>query len=99
MEGTGRDEVEALYGDAKDHFNTFIAKAKTDGRFASDVKDAKDRIIVIDDAIETFKKMDQIEKEAEAIARQEAEEARKERERLLELERKAQEQTGSRGRF
>lgn len=99
VEGTDRDQMEVLYGDAKKHFNRFISMAGKTPRFSGDVSDAKDRIIVIDDAIETFKNMDRIEEQAREIDRQEAEQAKEDRERLLELERKAQEQASDRGRF
>lgn len=97
MDGVDQAKIEEFYGIAKKHYNKFISMAESDKSRAAQVQDAKDRIIVIDDAIETFRKMEELQKQADALAKQEAEEAKKERERLLELERKAREAAGGGG--
>ena len=97
MDGVDQAKIEEFYGVAKKHYNKFISMAESDKNRAAEVQDAKDRIIVIDDAIETFRKMEELQKQADELARIEAEEAKKERERLLELERKAKEASGGGG--
>ncbi|NJK31018.1 MAG: tetratricopeptide repeat protein, partial [Deltaproteobacteria bacterium] len=104
---TGQDnleqaDIEKLYNVAKEHYGKFIKAAEGDKRYAEAVKDASDRIIIIDDAINTFRVMEQLEKEAKAI-QEAAEKAEQERrKRLLELEKQAagpgwSERDGARG--
>lgn len=96
---TGQDnleqaDIEKLYNVAKEHYGKFIKAAEGDKRYAEAVKDASDRIIIIDDAINTFRVMEQLEKEAKAI-QEAAEKAEQERrKRLLELEKQAAAQGG-----
>ncbi|TPV92865.1 MAG: tetratricopeptide repeat protein [Myxococcales bacterium FL481] len=85
----GPKEIEALYNTAKKHYNKSISVAGSDKDYADGVTDAKERVVVIDDAIETFRVMEELEKQAKALEKQAAEEAAKERKRLLELEEKA----------
>jgi Flp pilus assembly protein TadD len=84
-------QLEEFYNVAKKHYGKFIAMAENDKDYKDQVQDAKDRIIIIDDAIETFRKMEELEKQAEELRKQEEAAAQKERERLKELERKARE--------
>lgn len=90
----GQDDVdqaaiEAYYNTAKEHYGKFIKMAEGNKDLADSVKDAQDRIIIIDDAIATFRLMEELERKAKEIeekARKAEEERRK---KLLEMEQKA----------
>jgi tetratricopeptide (TPR) repeat protein len=90
QEGVEQADIEKFYNTAKEHYGKFIKAAEGDKRYAEAVKDASDRVIIIDDAIATFRVMEKLQKEAEEIARK-AEEAEKERrKKLLEMEKAAE---------
>jgi tetratricopeptide (TPR) repeat protein len=91
QDNVDQKQIEEFYNVAKKHYAKFIAMAENDKAFKDTVQDAKDRIIIIDDAIETFRKMEELEKQAEELRKKEEEAAKKEHDRLLELERKARE--------
>jgi tetratricopeptide (TPR) repeat protein len=91
QDSVDQKQIEEFYNVAKKHYGKFIAMAENDKEYKDQVQDAKDRIIIIDDAIETFRKMEELEKQAEELRKQEEAAAQAERERLKELERKARE--------
>ena len=72
-----------------------MAKSAKRGRSLDEdkklVADAKLRVIIIDEAFAAFREMEELEKKMKELARIEAEQAKAERERLLELERLARE--------
>jgi tetratricopeptide (TPR) repeat protein len=91
QDGVEKEQIEAFYNVAKKHFAKVVAVGASNKAYAHEVKDSKDRMIIIDDAIATFRIMEELERKAAEIAKKEAADAKKEMERLLELERKAAE--------
>jgi tetratricopeptide (TPR) repeat protein len=89
QDGVDQKQIEEFFNIAKKHYGKFIAMAGSRKEFKASVADAKDRVIIIDDTILTFRKMEELQKKADELAKKEAAENKKERERLLELERKA----------
>ena len=69
--------IGTAYNVAKKHFGNVVAKGGSNKKFAHEVQDSKDRIIIIDDAIATFRIMEELERKAAEIAKKEEEEAAK----------------------
>ncbi len=89
QDGVDKVQIEGYYNTAKKHFGKAVSLAATNKDYEHVVKDSKDRIIIIDDTIATFRVMEDLEKKAAEIAAAEAAANKKERERLLALEKKA----------
>ncbi len=90
QDGVEQAEIEKFYNTAKEHYGKFMKAAEGDKRYADAVKDALDRVAIIDDAISTFRVMEKLEAEAKKI-QEAAEAAEKERrKKLLELEKAAE---------
>ncbi len=90
----GQDDVdqvalEAYYNKAKEHYQKFLKMAEGDKKLAAAVKDSLDRIAIIDDAIQTFRVMEDLEKRAAEIAAQEKKAEQERIQKLLDLEKKA----------
>lgn len=79
-------DIEKFYNTAKEHYGKFMKAAEGDKRYAAAVKDALDRVAIIDDAISTFRKMEQLEAEVKKIqdAADKAEKERREKLRKME---------------
>ena len=90
----GQDDVEQaqleeFYNIAKEHCGKFNKMAEGNKRYADTVKDCLDRVAIIDDAIQTFRVMEQLEKKAAELAALEKKQEDDRRKRLLELEQQA----------
>ena len=87
----GDDEaLNSLYAKARGDYQTFIDGASGRPELAEAVADAKDRIVIIDDTIETIAKMKELEKAMIELERKAALEKQAEIERLLALEAQGQ---------
>jgi len=84
-------KIEEYYNIAKDHCGKFNKMAEGDKQYADTVKDCLDRIAIIDDAIQTFRVMEELERKAAELAELERKQEEERRQRLLELEQKAME--------
>ena len=82
-------KIEEYYKIAKGHFAKFKEVAGSNKEYKALVPDADLRVIIIDEAFETFRKMEELQKQAEELAKLEAKAAEEERQRLLELEKQA----------
>lgn len=80
----------SVYEESKGYYETFIRGASNQPKLASAVGDAKDRIIIIDDTIETIEKMRALEDEVRRIEQEEQRRREARRKELLEKERQAQ---------
>lgn len=90
QDGVEQADIEKFYNTAKDHYGKFMKAAEGDKRYAEAVKDALDRVAIIDDAIATFRVMEKLEAEAKKI-QEAAEKAEAERrKKLLEMEKAAE---------
>ncbi|MFV8751268.1 tetratricopeptide repeat protein [Nannocystaceae bacterium ST9] len=90
QDGVEQADIEKFYNTAKEHYGKFMKAAEGDKRYAEAVKDATDRVAIIDDAISTFRVMEKLEAEAKKI-QEAAEKAEKERRaKLLEMEKAAE---------
>ena len=90
----GQDDVEQaqleeFYNIAKEHCGKFNKMAEGNKKYADTVKDCLDRVAIIDDAIQTFRVMEQLEKKAAELAALEKKQEDDRRKRLLELEQQA----------
>jgi tetratricopeptide (TPR) repeat protein len=79
------EALTATYEQAREHFQTFVDRAGTAPRWRSEVAEANDRIVVVEDSIETIEKMKQIEAEYQAMLEKERQQKL---ERIEELKRK-----------
>jgi tetratricopeptide (TPR) repeat protein len=90
QDGVEQPDIEKFYNTAKEHYGKFMKAAEGDKRYADAVKDAIDRVAIIDDAISTFRVMEKLEAEAKKI-QEAAEKAEQERrKKLLEMEKAAE---------
>lgn len=83
-------QIEAFYNTAKEHYNKFMKMAEGNKELADAVKDSLDRIAIIDDAIQTFRVMEELQRKAEELAELERKQEQERIQELLELEKKAQ---------
>ena len=81
--------LEKLYKSAKRHYGEFVRTAEKLPAYKDEVADARDRIVVIDDAIDTLHKMKRIKEQIADMERKEELAAQRERERIKELELRA----------
>jgi tetratricopeptide (TPR) repeat protein len=91
---TGDARLEAtdmldLYGTSKQHFGEFIEDAEGDDRYVAAVQDARERVVIIDDAIAAMKAMDQLQRDVDEAMRKAAVAEDERRDHLRELERQA----------
>jgi tetratricopeptide (TPR) repeat protein len=86
--GTAPDEqaLTAAYEQALTHYRTFVEQAGTSPRWRQAVAEAKDRIAVVEDSIETIEKIRQVEIDYERLLELEAKQRLEEIERLRQLE-------------
>jgi tetratricopeptide (TPR) repeat protein len=94
LAGHTHDEaLTAIYADAQDHYQTFIAQAQGSQQWAAAVRDAHDRIAIVKDSIETIETMHELEEQVreleEQLREREAEERRRAIERSKQLEAQA----------
>jgi TPR repeat protein len=82
-------QIEEFYNVAKKHCGEFNKIAEGNKKYAVAVKDCLDRIAIIDDAIQTFRVMEELEKKAAALAEQEKKAEDERRKKLLEMEKQA----------
>lgn len=82
-------QIEEFYNTAKEHYGKFIKMAEGNKKLAEPLQDAKDRIIIIDDAIQTFRVMEELERKAAELAAAEKKAEEERRKRLLEMEQQA----------
>lgn len=90
QDGVDQAKIESFYNTAKEHYGKFIKMAEGKKPLAASVQDAKDRIIIIDDAINTFRIMEELERKAKELEELERKQEEERRKRLLEMEAKAQ---------
>jgi tetratricopeptide (TPR) repeat protein len=88
-EGLDQTAIESLYDTSKQHFGEFIEKAESDERYATAVQDARDRVVIINDALAALKAMDQLQRDVDEAMRRAAIVEEERREHLRELERQA----------
>ncbi len=82
-------EMLGLYDTSKQHFGEFIEEAEGNALYLAALQDARDRVVIIDEAIDAIVMMDRLQHTVDAALR-EAELAEQERRRRLrELERQA----------
>jgi tetratricopeptide (TPR) repeat protein len=89
QDGVDQPQIEEFYNIAKEHCGKFNKMAEGNKKYADAVKDCLDRIAIIDDAIRTFRVMEELEKKAAELAEMERKQEEERRKRLLELEKKA----------
>lgn len=89
QDGVDQAKLEAFYNVAKEHCGKFNKMAEGNKLYADSVKDCLDRMAIIDDAIQTFRVMEELEKKAAELAALEKKAEQERRKRLLELEKKA----------
>ncbi|KIG13248.1 TPR repeat protein [Enhygromyxa salina] len=82
-------EIEAFYNVAKEHCIKFNKMAEGNKAYAATVKDCLDRVAIIDDAITTFRVMEELEKKAAELAELEKKQEQERRQRLLDMEKQA----------
>jgi tetratricopeptide (TPR) repeat protein len=78
----------AVYEEALGHYQTFVDRAGTTKRWHTEVVEAKDRIAVVEDSIETIEKMKELEEMYEELMRKEEEQRLARIEELKALEAK-----------
>jgi tetratricopeptide (TPR) repeat protein len=96
-EGGDTKKLEEIYNVAKKHFQKAQGIAGTNKQWAYFAQESKDRVIIIDDAIDQFRKQEEMAKQMEELAKLEAEQKKAEQERLKELERQAMEEEAAGG--
>ena len=89
QDGVDQPQIEEFYNIAKKHCGEFNKMAEGDKKYADAVKDCLDRIAIIDDAIQTFRVMEELEKKAAEMAELEKKQEEERRKRLLEMEKQA----------
>jgi tetratricopeptide (TPR) repeat protein len=89
QDDVGQPQIEAYYNVAKEHCGKFNKMAEGNKTYAVAVKDCLDRMAIIDDAITTFRVMEELEKKAAAMAELEKKQEMERRQRLLDMEKKA----------
>ena len=89
QEDVDQVKIEEFYNIAKEHCGKFNKMAEGNKKYADTVKDCLDRIAIIDDAIQTFRVMEELEKKAAELAEMERKQEEERRKRLLELEQQA----------
>jgi tetratricopeptide (TPR) repeat protein len=82
-------QIEEYYNVAKKHCGEFNKIAEGNKKYAVAVKDCLDRIAIIDDAIQTFRVMEELEKKAAALAEAEKKAEAERRKKLIEMEKQA----------
>ena len=80
------DEAMQIYAQARTYYETFVSTAGTSPRWRSEISEAKDRIAIIDDTIETIERGKQIQIEYERLMEAEKQARLAEIERLRQLE-------------
>ena len=90
QDGVDQAKIEEFYNIAKKHCGKFNKMAEGDKTYADAVKDCLDRIAIIDDAIQTFRVMEELERKAKELAELEKKQEEERRKKLLEMEKKAQ---------
>ena len=88
---------EEVFDIAKKHYKKFVDLAGANKEWAALVDDAKGRMVIIDDAIQAYRKAEEMQKKAAELAELEKKQAEEERNRLLELEKKAMQAADSGG--
>ncbi|PRP91768.1 photosystem I assembly protein Ycf3 [Enhygromyxa salina] len=89
QDDVGQAQIEEFYNIAKEHCGKFNKMAEGNKKYAEVVSDCLDRIAIIDDAIQTFRVMEELEKKAAELAELERKQEEERRKRLLEMEQKA----------
>ena len=89
QDGVDQAKIEEFYNIAKEHCGKFNKMAEGNKKYADTVKDCLDRVAIIDDAIQTFRVMEELEKKAAELAEMERKQEEERRKRLLELEQQA----------
>lgn len=89
QDGVDQPQIEEYYNIAKEHCGKFNKMAEGNKKYADAVKDCLDRIAIIDDAIQTFRVMEELEKKAAELAALEKKQEDERRKKLLEMEQKA----------
>jgi Tfp pilus assembly protein PilF len=89
QDGVEQPQIEEFYNIAKKHCAEFNKVAEGNKKYAAAVKDCLDRIAIIDDAIQTFRVMEELEKKAAALAEAEKKAEDERRKKLLEMEKQA----------
>jgi tetratricopeptide (TPR) repeat protein len=90
QEGVDSKKLEEYYNIAKKHYGKYLSMSESGKPDPTALKDAKDRIAIIDDAIASFRIMEQLEKKAAELAEKEKKANEAEQKRLLDLEKQAE---------
>ena len=89
QDNVDQPQIEEFYNIAKEHCGKFNKMAEGNKKYADAVKDCLDRIAIIDDAIQTFRVMEELEKKAAELAELERKQEEERRKKLLEMEKQA----------